>query len=38
MKMETAFQNLWETAKADIRRKFTVTQTYIRKQEKSQTI
>ena len=29
-------QNLWDAAKAVLRRKFTATQSYLRKQEKSQ--
>ena len=29
-------QNLWDTAKADLRGKFIVIQAYLRKQEKSQ--
>ena len=31
----TAFQNLWDTAKIVIRRKFTVIQAYLNKQQKS---
>ena len=30
----TKFQNLWDTAKAVLRGKFIVIQTYLRKQEK----
>ena len=30
------FQNLWDTAKAVLRRKYTAIQSYLRKQEKSQ--
>ena len=33
---DTAFQNLWDTAKIVIRRKFTVIQAYLNKQQKSQ--
>ena len=36
MKIQTTFQNLQDTAKADLRRKFVVTQAYHKKQEKSQ--
>ena len=32
----TAFQNLWDTAKAVLRGKFTAIQTYLQNQEKSQ--
>ena len=32
----TAFQNLWDTAKIVIRRKFSVIQAYLNKQQKSQ--
>ena len=32
----TAFQNLWDTAKIVIRKKFTVIQAYLNKQQKSQ--
>ena len=30
----TTTQNLWDSAKAVLRRKFTATQTYLKKQEK----
>ena len=30
-------QNLWDTAKTELRGKFIATQSYLRKQEKSQT-
>ena len=33
---ETTLQNLWDTAKAVLRGKFIVIQTYLRKQEKTQ--
>ena len=32
----TMIQNLWDTAEATVRGKFTVIQTYLKKQEKSQ--
>ena len=32
----TTTPNLWDTAKAALRRKFTVLQEYLKKQEKSQ--
>ena len=35
-KKNTTFQNLWEITKAVLRRKFTVIQAYLKKQEKSQ--
>ena len=31
----TAIQNLWDAAKAVLRRKFTAMQSYLKKQEKS---
>ena len=34
---ETTIQNLWDAAKAVLREKFIAIQSYLRKQEKSQT-
>ena len=36
MKMKTTIQNLWDTVKAVLRRKFIAIQVYLKKQEKSQ--
>ena len=36
MKMKTTTQNLWDTIKAVLRRKFIAIQAYLKKQEKSQ--
>ena len=33
MKTKTSLQNLWDAAKAVLRRKFVVVQAYFRKQE-----
>ena len=37
-KENTMIQNLWDAAKAILRRKFIAIQAYLKKQEKSQTI
>ena len=34
--MKTTIQNLWDTVKAVLRRKFIAIQVYLKKQEKSQ--
>jgi hypothetical protein len=36
MKIRTAYQNLWDTAKAVLREKFIVINAYIYKKERSQ--
>lgn len=36
MKMETTYQNLWDTVKAVLRAKFVTISTYIRKTARSQ--
>ena len=36
MKMKTTIQNLWDTVKAVLRRKFIAIEAYLKRQEKSQ--